>query len=211
MIRSVVSCVLLALASSAQADDIVGVLRSSHEVRLARFAASAPDATRAAILQRSFERMRRAMPGQPAVELRVVRSGTLAETMLGRIVVANESLADLPEGERLFILAHELGHCVEHHWDQLGALYLRWIPGEVVPAKTDAVANALGREASALAHQHELDADAFALRLLAQLGEDPAAALSVFARQGVAMQTATHPGTRHRVSALRLQLASMSH
>mgnify|MGYP002149795662 CR=1 FL=1 len=43
------------------------------------------------------------------------RTGTVAETLNGRTVVANESLALMPEGVRLFVLAHELGHFKHKH------------------------------------------------------------------------------------------------
>ncbi len=42
---------------------------------------------------------------------------------------SNEALGDWPEGERLFILAHEIGHVTLGHWSQVGLLYRRWIPG----------------------------------------------------------------------------------
>ena len=59
------------------------------------------------------------------IDLVVVGRATTAETLHGHIIVANESLADLPEGERIFILAHEIGHVVSDHWHQMGGLYRR--------------------------------------------------------------------------------------
>jgi Zn-dependent protease with chaperone function len=138
----------------------------------------------------------------------VISGPVTAESLHGHIVIANESLADVAEGERVFILAHELGHVVSGHWLQMGLLYQRWIPGEVIPENTNPIAGSLGREASALAHRQEFEADAFALQALKALGRTPEDAFSTFLHQGVSNDTATHPGTRKRVASLRQSLAS---
>jgi len=137
------------------------------------------------------------------VDFYVIRGEVIAETLHGHVVVANESLADLPEGTRLFVLAHELGHVAGSHWLQMGQLYRRWVPGEVTPQQTGPVAALLGRDASGLAHRQEFEADAFALAALRALGHPPREALSAFMHMGVQHDTATHPGTRKRVASLR--------
>jgi Zn-dependent protease with chaperone function len=195
----------LALAQPARGEDIVDVLRRSQQTRLDAMPAAA--GPRADTVRSSFARVLAAMPEAVSVELRVVSAGTLAETVHGRIVVAHESLADMPEGARLFVLAHELGHVAGHHWQQMGAVYRHWIPGEVTPEATDPVAGALGREASATAHRQEFEADAYAMRLLRALGRPPQDALSAFVQQGMLQDTATHPGTRKRVASLRAVMA----
>ena len=192
----------LALAGSARGEDIVDVLRRSQQQRLETYSA-APDGPRAQTVRRSFELLRRALAPEIAVDLIVISGGTLAETLHGRIIVAGEALADAPEGERLFILAHELGHVSGQHWQQMGQLYKRWVPGAVTPENTDPVAGAMGREASGLSHQHEFSADAFALQALRDLGLPAQPAFSAFLRQGMQHDTATHPATRKRVAALR--------
>ena len=120
------------------------------------------------------------------------------------MIVANASLADMPEGERLFVLAHELGHLINGHWSHLGSAFKRRIPGEVARPHTDEVAALLGPELSALAHRHEYDADAYGLRAVQQLGFGLDAALASFLRHGVQQDTATHPSTRKRVAHLRV-------
>jgi Zn-dependent protease with chaperone function len=119
------------------------------------------------------------------------------------VILANQSLGDLGEGARLFILAHEIGHVSLKHWPQMTLLYQAWLPGELVQAQSDAVAALLGRDASALAYRQEFEADAFALRMLRTLGRSPQDALSAFIEMGVYSDTATHPGTRKRLAALR--------
>ncbi|MBX3605264.1 MAG: M48 family metalloprotease [Piscinibacter sp.] len=197
----------MALAPSARAEDIVDVLRRSQQARLEALPGADPTSPRAALLQRSFATLLQAQPGLPPVDLRVITGPVIAETVHGHIVLANERLADLPEGERLFVLAHELGHVAQQHWLQMAMVYQKWVPGEVTPEQTDAVAGRLGRDASQLAHRQEFEADAFALRLLRRVGHDPAVAVDAFMHLGMTQDTATHPGTRKRVALVRATLA----
>jgi len=199
----------VAFAGQARGEDIVDVLRRSQQQRLDAMT-RAPSGDRARIVRSSFEKLCKALKPEMEVDLVVIAGATVAETMHGHIVVANESLADLPEGERMFILAHEIGHVVNDHWHQMGGLYKRWIPGEVTPSQTDPVAGLLGRDASGLAHRHEFEADAFALRTLRALGFGPEVAVSAFMRQGMQHDTATHPGTRKRLAALRAAIAEVA-
>ena len=198
---------VLPLVGAARAEDIVDVLRRSQQQRLEAQPVADPDGPRAALLRRSFAALVAAQPGLPPVDLRVIRGPVLAETVHGHVVLANESLADLSEGERCFVLAHELGHVMQRHWLQMALVYQQWIPGEVTPERTDPVAGALGRDASALAHRQEFEADAFAITLLKRAGQDPSIAPQAFMHLGLTQDTATHPGTRKRVASLRAALA----
>lgn len=192
----------VALAGPARSEDISDVLRRSQQLRLDAMTQSS-DAAKAKTIRDSFDSLRQALGPKLQVELRIISGGTYAETLHGNIVIANETMADLPEGERLFILAHELGHVTAGHWAQMNQLYKRWIPGEVKPELTNPVSGLLGRDASGLAHQHEYSADVFALRLLRDMGWAESHAYSAFLRQGMQHDTATHPGTRKRVASLR--------
>ena len=192
----------MVMAGPARSEDIADVLRRSQQMRLGSMTLSS-DAARTKAIRDSFENLRYSLGPNLTVELRITSGGSYAETLHGNIVIANESIADLPEGERLFILAHELGHVAAGHWAQMNQLYKRWIPGEVKPELTDPVSGLLGRDASGLAHQHEYSADVFALRLLRDLGWSESHAYSAFLRQGMQLDTATHPGTRKRVASLR--------
>jgi Zn-dependent protease with chaperone function len=196
----------LAPAAGARAEDIADVLQRSQQQQLDALPAADPGSAKAQALQRSFDALVAALPGLPAAELRVVRGPVLAQTLHGRVVVAHESLGALPEAERLFVLAHELGHVMRAHWAQMTRLYQRWVPVDVRPETTGPVAARLGREASMLSHRQEFEADAFALELLRRTGHDPEAALAAFVHLGVSPDTATHPGTRKRVASLRAGL-----
>jgi Zn-dependent protease with chaperone function len=189
-------------ATWAQANDIVDVLHQSAQRRLDAMPLAA-DGPRAQAVRDSFETLRRAVAPQLVVEFRVVSGPTVAETLDGRVIVANESLADMPEGVRLFVLAHELGHVQHAHWRQVGDLYKRFVPGEVAPQTTEPVAGPLGRAASAQAHRHEFEADAFALQALRKLGRSSDDAHAALRAQGVQHDSATHPATRKRLASLR--------
>jgi len=185
--------------------DIVGVLQISQQKQLDALTLADATSARALKVRESFEKLLRSLhsPVLSKVELRVVRDDILSETLQGRIVVANVGLADLPEGERVFILAHELGHVMLDHWSQMGLLYAKWVPGPVVQQHTDAIADRLGRDASALAHRQEFEADAFALSTLRALGLPDQHVVAAFMDLGWRNDTATHPGTRKRLAALR--------
>ncbi len=199
----------IVLAGQARGDDIIDVLRRSQQQRLDALT-PAPSGARAQAVRDSFDKLCRLLKLEVKVELLVITGATTAETLHGHTIVANESLAELPEGERSFILAHELGHVVNDHWQQMGGVYRRWIPGEVTPSQTDPVADMLGRDASGLAHRQEFEADAFGLQALRALGWPPEVALAAFLRQGVQHDTATHPGTRKRVASLRAAIADFT-
>jgi Zn-dependent protease with chaperone function len=189
-------------ASAAQGNDILDVLHQSAQRRLDAMPLAA-DGPRAQAVRESFELLRRTVAPQVAVEFRVVTGSTVAETLDGRVIVANESLADAPEGVRLFVLAHELGHVQQGHWRQVGDLYKRFVPGEVAPQTTEPVAGPLSRAASAQAHRHEFEADAFAQQALRRLGRPSDDAQAALRHQGMQHDSATHPATRKRLASLR--------
>jgi Zn-dependent protease with chaperone function len=200
------------LSLGCHAHGIEEVLQQSQQRRLQAMPLAEPG-PRADTVQRSFDHLRLALGIQTDLQLRVVTGPVVAEALLGHVVLANESLADAPEGARLFILAHEIGHLVAGDWQAMGRVYLRWIPGEVTPEHTDPVAADLGREASALAQQQELAADAYALRSLRQLGWSTSDAIAAFMAMGqeYTHDTATHPSTRRRLANLRAQAPAEQH
>lgn len=201
--RTMVWVLLVLVTAPAWCENITDVLERSQGMRLESLPVADADSSRAQRVRDTFDRVLRAAHWREPVELRIIRGETVAETLQGRVIVANESLADLSEGERVFILAHELGHVALGHWSQLGHLYLRYIPGAVTPETTDPVAGPLGRDASGMSHRHELDADAFAVHTLRAMGHPDDDAFSAFKRMGLTRDTPTHPGTRRRMASLR--------
>lgn len=195
----------LVAAVPVYSEDILSVLARSHESRLASLAERTAQGERAALLQRDFERLLERLPQRPHdVRLLVVEGPVIAETLAGQVVVVHAGLADANEGERLFMMAHELGHVVMGHWAELGAVYHRHIPGDVNKQDTDAVASALGLDASRLVHGHEYAADAFAWRLIRDMGYGMDNAAAVFHMMPDLGDTPTHPASRKRLAALRM-------
>lgn len=192
-----------ACVAAARASTIAEVLERSQQLQIDGRVAAAADSDRAARVRASFARLVALAPPPHPIELRVMQGGVQAEAMLGRLLVVGEAVGDLPEGERLMLLAHEYGHLSLDHWDALVALYQRHIPGDVQPETTDPVAQALGRDGRELSHRHELEADAFGYRLAQQLGVSLDDALSLLMRRPVANDTPTHPATRRRLAQLR--------
>ena len=205
MMGIVLACSAARCEDARAAPEILDVLRLSQQKQLDAMAPVEATNPRALKVRESFEKLVRGLDGAvlSKVELRVVRGDVVGETLQGRIVVANVALADLPEGERIFVLAHELGHVMLDHWTQMGLVYAKWVPGRVEQQHTDAIADRLGRDASALAHRQEFEADAFALNTLRALGLPDRHVVAAFMDLGWRSDTATHPGTRKRLAALR--------
>lgn len=194
---------LLAISGAvAQAEGIGEVLDRSQQRRLSGFLAADPQAPATLRVRESFDALVRATGLQQPVELQVVTGEVVAETIQGRVIVANQSLGDLHEAARLFVLAHEIGHVSLGHWPKMTLLYQSWLPGELIQARANEVAALLGRDASALAHRQEFEADAFAMRTLQAMGRLPEEIADTLQGLGVYGDTATHPGTQRRLSAL---------
>lgn len=168
--------------------DVVGqVARESH---------------RAAIVRDTFAAVRDSIDADAQIEILIVEGDVVAEVLGDHLIAASESLALLPEGERAFVMAHELGHILLGHGSKRTEL-LRQHPNRHVPHGPDELrAVPLEPAASELAHRQELEADAFALRAIRKLGHGSDSALALFARQAVLDDTATHPRTPRRIAHL---------
>jgi hypothetical protein len=87
----------------------------------------------------------------------------------GTTIVLSSRLSRLSGGQRFFIIAHELGHvALQHH-----AATSKFVAKVVRNARDERAARA--RVASglpAMSQQNELDADAYAIRLMREAGED---------------------------------------
>jgi Zn-dependent protease with chaperone function len=197
-----VMCLAMA-GGAACSEGIEEVLERSQQVRIDAHPAVDAAAPSAVKIRASFQTVLRTAGPLPPLELRVVSGAPLDETLQGRVIVVDESLAERREEDRLFVLAHEVGHVALKHWPQMRKLYQAYIPGEVVRSHTDSIAALLGYDASALSHKQEFEADTFAMRMLQSLGHSPEAACQALMQQGVHGDTPTHPGTMKRVTSLR--------
>lgn len=202
--RALVIAFVLASAPAA-AETIEQVLQRSQIKRLESTTPLADTDTRAQTIRATFQRLLDA-GHRPSggVELRVVEGVMLAECLLGRVIMVDASMSQLPVGERLFVLAHELGHLINGHWAHVGNAFRKHIPGDVEPSQADAAHALIGPEMSAMSHRHELDADAYGFRAIQRMGYGLDTVLASFMRYGVQQDTATHPSTRKRVAHLRV-------
>jgi hypothetical protein len=203
-------CLLTPLAAPSQG--IVDVLQRSQQMRLDQRGTADPMSPESARVRASFARLLALAPQEGAVELVLVGGNLYVEALFGRrSVAASENLGALPEGERLLMLAHELGHLALGHWREMSEMYVRLIPGEVRPETTDPVAAQLAEQGQALSHRHELEADAYGFKLVHKLGFGVDSAFDLLTRQGVQPDTATHPATRRRLAQFRALDALMGH
>ncbi|MBQ0958546.1 hypothetical protein KAK06_06195 [Ideonella sp. 4Y11] len=191
----------------AQAEETIEqVLLRSQAQRLAdRGPALNPSPESVQNLRTSFERLKALAPELADVELQLVGGDLYAESLFGRrVVAASTAVGELPERERLLMLAHELGHQALGHWEALAGLYHQHVPAAVRRELTDPVAGVLGHEGSALSWRHEFEADAWGYRLARPLELGVEDAVGLLLRQGVLGDSPTHPGTRRRLLQLRM-------
>lgn len=194
------------------AESIEQVLYRSQVMRMSQRPAADAQSAAAQRVHHSLQRLTSLAGTQaPPVELVLVGGDLFAEALLDRPGIAvSQAVGDLPEGERLLLLAHELGHVRLAHARALKALYRTHIPGEVRPETTNPVGAALGRQAHALSHRHEHEADAYGYALVRTLGFGIDNAFALLTRQGMQHDSATHPGTRRRLAQLRMLEESLA-
>ncbi len=144
--------------------------------------------------------MKHSVRTAPPVELRVIRGEVIDDTLHGDIVVANEALA-----------CRQASVC--SCW-RTNSGTLCWATGNKWCRSTgngclaacrsiEGVGQPLGWDASALAHRQEFAADACGLRAVRTLGLSDQDAVAAVMDLGMCNETATHPGARKRVAALR--------
>lgn len=190
------------------AEDIAQVLQRSQQWRLQQRPAPDLQSVASARVRTSFERLQQLDPRATDLKLQIVGGELFAEALFGqRTLVVSESAGELPEGERLLMLAHEMGHLMLGHWGGLSALYRSHIPGEVTPQTTDPVARQLSIEAQILSHRQEFEADGYGFALVRKMGFGLDNAFGLLMRQGLQFDTPTHPGTRRRLAQLRVMEA----
>lgn len=201
LVAAALATLLTVLA--ANAETIEAVLDRSQQTRLSQRPAADTNSAAAQRVKAGLARLLALRDGGH-VELVLLGGDLFAEALLDRPgLVVSQAVGDLPEGERLLLLAHELGHVRLGHPDALKALYRAHIPGEVRREVTDRAAAALGPQAHALSHRHEFEADAYGYTLVRSLGFGIDNAFALLTRQGLQRDSATHPGTQRRLAQLR--------
>ncbi len=121
----------------------------------------------------------------------------------GETIVLSTRLSRLTRSQRFFIMAHELGHvALAHH-----AATSKFVTKAVRSARDERTARArIASGLPALSQQAELDADAFAVRLMREAGEDPEQAARLFESIGEGKDNSTHPSPGRRARSIRSML-----
>ena len=121
----------------------------------------------------------------------------------GDTIVLSTRMSRLTHAQRFFIMAHELGHVqLQHH-----TATSKFVTKAVRSARDERTARArVTSGLPALSQQAELDADAFAVRLMREAGEDPEQAARLFEGIGEGKDNATHPSPGRRARAIRSML-----
>ena len=202
--RWIVVVLMAMVVPSVAAQGIEAVLERSQQARLARRPAANAQGEAVQRLRDSLARLLAASSDTEPVELVPVGGALFAEALLDRpAIAASEAVGDLPEPQRLLMLAHELGHIRLAHAQTLKAMYRLHVPAEVAQELTDPVAVPLGSDGILLSHRNELAADAWAYALTRPLGVGLDDAMGLLARQATRVDTLTHPGTARRIVQFR--------
>lgn len=187
------------IANFAAANPMVAALKAEDESRLCP-ASDVSKETR--LLKREANYVLETM-GLPkdSITVLVAKCGdyAVAATSLNTIIIS-PSLADLTRGERLFLLAHEIGHLANGDVKRILAL------GEELAASAEALAN-VGTLMATLSRENETAADAFAAKFMRKVDLNAEhAASAFFARMGLLQLpgTASHPAAQTRVAAIAL-------
>jgi Zn-dependent protease with chaperone function len=139
-------------------------------------------------------------PIPPGVHFEVLDCFADGFVYRGRTVVLSTRLARLSPPQRFFIMAHELGHLHLAHRAAMNS----FVSNIVSKTRDEQAARAkLASGLAAHSHQAELDADAFAVRLMRDAGHDPEQAARLFDSIGQNRDTATHPSSRRRARSIR--------
>lgn len=118
----------------------------------------------------------------------------------GQTIVLSTRLSRLNPDQRFFIVAHELGHLrLAHH-----AAVSSFVSRAVSSAADETTARAaVASGLTPISHRNELDADAFAVRLMRDSGFDPEQAARLFDSIGEGRDNSTHPSAGRRARAIR--------
>lgn len=193
--------VSLLLTSPAHAFDVGQALELGQRIRLENCEPLGSDSPKARVLQASLAQVSKAAETAPPV-LRVARCDAFAQVLAGDIVV-HPDLALWGEGERLFVLAHELGHIRQAHWQQFTLALRSAIPVTATDEQAPRLLQRFVPRLQGLLHAFEYEADTYAVRLLRVLGRDaPFEAAQAIARQPANEEALTHPSASQRIHRL---------
>jgi Zn-dependent protease with chaperone function len=199
MNKFIAALVFAFTANFAAANPMVAALKAEDESRLCP-AAEVSKETRLLKREAAYVLETMGLP-KDSITVLVATCGdyAVAATSLNTIIIS-PSLAELPRGERLFLLAHEVGHLANGDVKRLLAL------GDELAASAEALAN-VDKLMATLSRENETAADLFAAKFMQKVGVNAESAASAFfARMGLLQLpgTASHPAAQSRVAAIAL-------
>jgi len=187
-----------AFCLAAAATEIGEGIRTGQRVLLEKTQDS-DNAEAVQIITASFEHLLAVRGAGQPVTLRVTRDSVSGEAMLGAVVMVDESIAALPEDERLFQIAHELGHIELAHLERQIAIYRQYVGASVDDVYIARTLNAHALEFSPALQALELEADAYGQRLLLRVPDAEQGGIHTFERNGYVRADFSHPSSHERL------------
>jgi Zn-dependent protease with chaperone function len=191
------------LAGAVQANPLVDKLVSQLEASPAGCTAVSPRNAQRQLIESDVARFTKAVGIPDGIGFQVMDCEADGFVYQGSTVVLSTRLSRMNAAQRFFIVAHEMGHVrLGHH----GAM--RSFVARIVDQQPDEslARRQLASSLSDISHQHELDADAFAVRSMEKAGLDPEQAARIFDSIGSDKDNATHPSARRRAQAIRSRM-----
>ena len=154
-------------------------------------------------LEADVVRFRQRVPAAAAVPIELRDCFWDGMVVSGERIVLSTRLARATAAQRFFVIAHEFGHLAARHHGRFAGLVEELLQQGGTP---QAVAGALrGGISAPLSRRNESEADAFAVQLMLQTGEDPEEAARFLdeAARFLAPSSDSHPGPQSRAAAIR--------
>lgn len=198
--KTIATLAALLVAAAAHANPIVEKIVSQLEASPSGCASVSPAHPQRQTIEADIAAVVKVAPLPPGVKFEVMDCSVDGFVHKGRTIVISARLARMNAAQRFFIIAHELGHLNLHHHAAITSFVAR----AVHEATDEASARALVFSGLAsVSHRAELDADAFAVRLMRQAGLDPEEAARIFEDMGEGHDNGTHPAAGKRARSIR--------
>ena len=191
---------LLIAGSNAHADPLVERLVEQLEASPSGCTAVRRQDPQRRLIESDIATFRKDAPVPRDIGFRVMDCGVDGFVHRGRTIVLSTRLSRLPPPQRYFILAHELGHLALQHHAAISSFVAQAV--DSTPDEQSARA-AIASGLSTVSHRAELEADAYAARLMRDTGRDPEDAARLFDSLGEGADNATHPSAGARARAIR--------
>ncbi len=217
--RLCIAATLCATAAAQGADDlpatapaitpspVVARLVAALEASADTCSRSSPHSADHRAVAADVARFRQRVPAAAGVPIEVKDCYWDGMVLGGERIVLSARLARATPAQRFFVIAHEYAHVSAGHHGRFVHLVTRVLRQE---GSAQSASRALQRGAGApLSRQNEVEADAIAVALMMEAGEDPedAARFLDDAARAAPLELDTHPSHRARAAAIRALVA----